>query len=416
MQQLFLNKLEERFIRYVQIDTQSDEQGAGVPSTQKQFDLLRPLADELRALGVADVILADRGFVMGTIPATVTAVNIPTIAFLAHVDTAPAFSGTAVQPIIHRRYDGRPITLPDDPTQVLNAANSPELAGKIGEDVVTASGLTLLGADDKAGVAIIMTLAEHLLAHPEIPHGRIRICFTPDEEIGRGVGYLNLDDLAADVAYTLDGGDAGEVTYETFSADKAIVKITGVSTHPGTAKGVLVNALTLASNLIQLLPQATDTPETTDGREGFIFLHKLQGTAAAAELQFILRDFEVEGLQAYGDQIRAAAQHIRATEPRAQIDVAITPQYRNMRYWLEQDKTPVNMAVRAVERAGIPLIIRPIRGGTDGSWLTAKGLPTPNLFTGMHNCHGPLEWVTLQDMARATEVCVHLAQIWAEAA
>ncbi|MBK8987277.1 MAG: peptidase T [Chloroflexi bacterium] len=414
MQQLFVPKLEERFIRYVQIDTQSDEQNAGVPSTAKQFDLLRPLADELRALGAADVCLTADGFVMATIPATIPANDVPTVAFLAHVDTAPAFSGTAVKPIIHRQYDGRPITLPDDPTQVLHAANSPELAGKIGEDVVTASGLTLLGADDKAGIAIIMTLAEHLLANPEIPHGRIRICFTPDEEIGRGVGHLNLDDLVADVAYTLDGGDVGEVTYETFSADKAVVKISGVSTHPGTAKNVLVNALTLASNLIQRLPQDSHTPETTSGREGFIFLHKLQGTAAAAELQFILRDFEVEGLQVYGDQIRAAAQHIQAAEPRAQIDVAITPQYRNMRYWLEQDKTPVDMAVRAVERAGIPLIIRPIRGGTDGSWLTAKGLPTPNLFTGMHNCHGPLEWVTLQDMARATEMCVHLAQIWAE--
>jgi len=414
MQQLFLNPLENRFVRYVQIDTQSDERSTAVPSTAKQLDLLRLLADEMRALGVEDVVLTDYACVMGTIPATVPADDIPTVAFLAHVDTAPAFSGTAVKPLIHRNYDGRPLTLPDDPTQVLNAANSPELADKVGEDVITASGTTLLGADDKAGVAIIMTMAEHLLAHPEIPHGRIRLCFTPDEEIGKGVARMNLADLGADVAYTLDGGDAGEVTYETFSADKAVVTITGVSTHPGTAKDVLVNALTLASNLIQRLPQDTDTPETTDGRQGFIFLYSLKGTAAAAELQFILRDFEVEGLQAYGDQIRAAAAHIQAAEPRAQIDVTITPQYRNMRYWLEKDKTPVEMAEKALERAGIPLISRPVRGGTDGSWLTAKGLPTPNLFTGMHNCHGPLEWVSLQDMARATEMCVHLAQVWAE--
>ncbi len=414
MQQFFLNQLEQRFVRYVQIDTQSDEKGTAVPSTAKQLDLLRLLADEMRALGVEDVLLTNYACVMGTIPATIPADTIPTVAFLAHVDTAPAFNGTAVKPLIHRNYDGRPLTLPDDPTQVLNAANSPELAGKIGEDVITASGQTLLGADDKAGVAIIMTMAEHLLAHPEIPHGRIRLCFTPDEEIGRGVGRMNLDDLAADVAYTLDGGDAGEVTYETFSADKAVVTITGVSTHPGTAKGVLVNALTLASNLIQLLPQDSHTPETTHGRQGFIFLYSLQGTAAAAELQFILRDFEIEGLEAYGKQIRAAAAHIQAAEPRARIEVTITPQYRNMRYWLEKDKTPVEMAEKALARVGIPVISQPIRGGTDGSWLTAKGLPTPNLFTGMHNCHGPLEWVTLQDMARATEMCVHLAQVWAE--
>ena len=415
MQQLFLNKLENRFVRYVQIDTQSDERSTEVPSTSKQLDLLRLLADEMRDLGVQDVVLTDYACVIGDIPATAPAAGIPTVAFLAHVDTSPAFSGTAVKPLIHRRYDGRPLTLPDDPTQVLNGNNSPELAGKVGEDVITASGTTLLGADDKAGIAIIMTMAEHLLSHPEIPHGRIRLCFTPDEEIGKGVGRMNLEDLAADVAYTLDGGDTGELTYETFSADKAVVHITGVSTHPGTAKGVLVNALTLASNLIQLLPQDTDTPETTDGREGFIHLYSLKGSAAAAELQFILRDFEVEGLQAYGDMLRAAAQHIQTAEPRARVEVTITPQYRNMRYWLEKDKTPVEMAEKALERAGIPLISEPIRGGTDGSWLTAAGLPTPNLFTGMHNCHGPLEWVSLQDMARATEVCVHLAQVWAEA-
>jgi tripeptide aminopeptidase len=297
---------------------------------------------------------------------------------------------------------------------VINRQNSPDLPQKIGEDIITASGTTLLGADDKAGVAIIMTLADYLLQNTAVPHGRIRLCFTPDEEIGRGVKRLNLADLGADVAYTLDGGPKGEVTYETFSADKATVNITGVSTHTGTAKGHLVNALTLAANLINLLPQKTDTPENSEGREGFIHLYKMQGTAAAAELHFILRDFELEGLQAYGDMIRAACGQIQTQEPRAQIDCEITPQYRNMRYWLEKDMKPVELALKALSQAVIEPIVQPVRGGTDGSILTEMGLPTPNLFTGAHNCHGPLEWVSLQDMAAATEVCINLARLWAE--
>lgn len=414
MQQPFLAELEERFLRYVKIDTQSDEQSKSVPSTMQQFDLLRLLVDELVDLGLADVVLTDYGCVMATLPATVVAEGVPTVAFLAHVDTSPAFCGTAVTPIIHRNYNGQPITLPDFPHPTLNNDNSPTLAGKIGEDIVTASGATLLGADDKAGVAIIMTMAAHLLRHPEIPHGKIRLCFTPDEEIGRGVLQLELADLGADVAYTLDGGPTGEITAETFSGDKAVVTITGVSTHPGTAKGVLVNALTLANNLLSRLPQDSHTPETTNGRQGFIFLYEMRGTAAAAQLNFILRDFELAGLQTYGDWLHAACHAVQATEPRAKIECTITPQYRNMRYWLEKDTRPVMMAMQALERAGISPISQPIRGGTDGSWLTEKGLPTPNLFTGMHNCHGPLEWVSLHDMARATAVCVHLAQVVVE--
>lgn len=414
MQDLFLPELEERFIRYVQIDTQSDEKTGLLPSTAKQYDLLRLLVEEMREIGLADVTLTDYACALATIPATIPSENVPTVALLAHVDTAPAFSGTAVKPIIHRNYNGQPIQLPDDPLQVLDSHTAPQLAGKIGEDIVTTSGTTLLGADDKAGVAIIMTLANYLLAHPEIPHGPIRLCFTPDEEIGLGIRHLEPADLAADVAYTLDGGPIGEVTYETFSADKARVKISGISTHPGTAKGIMVNALTLAANLINLLPQAHDTPETTDGRQGFIHLYQMEGTAAAAELYFILRHFELDGLEAYGEMVRAACRQIEATEPRAQIECTISPQYRNMRYWLAEDMKPVEMALRALERAGITAVVQPIRGGTDGSQLTAKGVPTPNLFTGMHNCHGPLEWVSLQDMARATEVCLYLVQLWAE--
>jgi tripeptide aminopeptidase len=413
MQEQFLSELEERFIRYVQIDTQSDEHTGLVPSTAKQFDLLRLLVEEMQEMGLADVWLTDYACALATIPATIPNGDAPTVALLAHVDTAPAFSGTAVIPIIHRHYDGQPIRLPDNPNQLLDATTAPELAGKIGEDIITASGTTLLGADDKAGVAIIMTLASYLLAHPEIPHGPIRLCFTPDEEIGLGIRHLEPADLAADVAYTLDGGPTGEVTYETFSADKAVVTINGVSTHTGTAYGIMVNALTLAANLINLLPQESDTPETTNGRQGFIHLYQMNGTAAAAELYFILRHFELDGLEAYGEMVRQACRQIEAAEPRAQIECLITPQYRNMRYWLENDMKPVEMALKALERAGITAVTQPIRGGTDGSQLTAKGVPTPNLFTGMHNCHGPLEWISLQDMARATEVCLHLVQLWA---
>ncbi|MBE2220092.1 MAG: peptidase T [Anaerolineae bacterium] len=409
-----LQDLEARFLRYVQIDTQSDETSNTAPSTLIQLDLLRQLITELEELGTTEIQLTDYGCVFATVPATIDDANLPTVAFLAHVDTAPAFNGFGVKPIVHRGYNGQEITLPDDDTQIINHKNSPYLAEKIGEDIVTASGTTLLGADDKAGIAIIMTMADYLLQNPQIPHGKIRLCFTPDEEIGRGVVNLKLEDLGADVAYTLDGGPKGEVTYETFSADKAVVKITGISTHTGTAKDHLVNALNLACNLVNLLPQETDTPETTSGRQGFIHLYKISGTAAYAELHFILRDYELDGLQAYGDKVREASLSIQNWEPRAHITCTITPQYRNMRYWLEKDMKPVELALKALDQAVIKPIVQPIRGGTDGSGLTEKGLPTPNLFVGAHNCHGPLEWVSLQDMAAATEVCVNLVQLWAE--
>lgn len=407
--------LEERFLRYVQVDTQSDEAAEGVPSTACQWDLLRMLAQELEELGAQDVQLTEHGFVLATIPATAPDAQAPTVAFLAHVDTAPAFNASGVKPIVHRGYDGSPITLPDDPAQVLSPEQFPTLGKKIGHDIVTASGTTLLGADDKAGVAIIMTMAAHLLQHPEIPHGPIRICFTPDEEIGRGIRYLKLEELAADVAYTLDGGDVGEITYETFSADKATVHIAGVSTHPGTAKGVLVNALTLAAKLIEFLPQHTRTPETTDGRQGFIHLYQMKGTAAEAELHFILRDFELDGLEAHGALLRNLCQALQQAEPRARVTCTITPQYRNMRYWLEKDMRPVELAMEAIRAVGLEPVTTPIRGGTDGSQLTERGLPTPNLFTGMQNVHGPLEWISLQDMALATQVCVELAVRWGRA-
>jgi tripeptide aminopeptidase len=408
----FDRELEERLVRYVCIDTQSDEASATSPSTSKQYDLLRPLADELRSIGAQDVTLTDYGAVLATIPATAATRAAPTIAFLAHVDTAPAFNGTGVMPIVHHSYAGGDIVLPDDPAVVLSPTQFPYLAKKVGEDIVTAGGTTLLGADDKAGVAIIMTMVRHLLRNPNLAHGPIRVCFTPDEEIGRGV-HANLpDDVQAEVAYTLDGAELGEIVYETFSADKAIVRIQGVSTHPGQAKDKLVNALHLAAKIVDTLPQATLTPETTDGRQGFIHVYQMSGTAAEAELRFVLRDFEMDGLRAHGDLVQQVCATVQATEPRARITCTVTPQYRNMRYWLEQDMRPVDLAREACRRVGIEPYSTPTRGGTDGSRLTELGIPTPNLFTGMQNIHGPLEWVSVQDMARATEMCITLAQLW----
>jgi tripeptide aminopeptidase len=398
----------------VQIDTTSDERSPTSPSTEKQYDLLNLLVDELTEIGARDVRLTEYGAVLATIPATVTHPT-PTIALLAHVDTSPAFNGTGVKPLVHRNYQGDAIVLPDDPEQKVTPENSPYLKERIGDDIVTASGTTLLGADDKAGVAIVMTTAHHLLRHPEIPHGPIRIGFTPDEEIGRGVHADLLADLGATFGYTLDGAHRGELVYETFSADRAVVHVHGVSIHPGWAKDKLVNALHLAAKIVDTMPQATLTPETTDGRQGFIHLYAMSGSAAAAELHFILRGFEMDELEHKGALLQQVCAAIGATEPRAVITCEIISQYRNMRYWLEEDMRPVDMAVKAYAQAGIEHYFLPIRGGTDGSRLTEMGVPTPNLFTGMQNIHGPLEWVSVQDMARATEMCIKLAECWAVA-
>jgi tripeptide aminopeptidase len=407
------DELTERLMRYVRIDTQSDEASAETPTTARQLDLQQLLVDELSSIGAQEVTLSEYGAVLATIPASVPS-DAPTIAFLAHVDTAPAFSGTGVQPILHRKYDGGDIHLPDDPAAVLSPRQFPYLAGKVGDDIITGSGTTLLGADDKAGVAIVMTMAHYLLQHPELAHGTIRIAFTPDEEVGRGV-HANLpDDLKADVAYTLDGAELGEIVYETFSADRASVHIRGVAAHPGQAKDTLVNALHLAAKIVATLPQVTRTPETTEGRQGFIHLYQMSGTAHEAELNFIIRDFALEGLQSHGELIAQVCATVAATEPRAQITCTQTRQYRNMRDWLEKDMHPVDLALEACRLLGIEPFSIPIRGGTDGSSLTERGVPTPNLFTGMQNIHGPLEWISVQDMALATDVTVMLAQLWHE--
>jgi tripeptide aminopeptidase len=405
-------QLEERFVRYAAMDSQCADGVFETPSTKTQLVLQELLVEELASLGAEDIRLTEHGIVIATVPATVE--NAPKVAFLAHVDTALDYAADNVKPIVHRNYDGKPIVLPGDPAQVLDETTAPELKDRIGDTIVTSDGTTLLGADDKAGVAAIMTMVEQLIADPTIPHGTIRVCFTPDEEIGTGIGKLRLEELNADVAYTLDGEGAGEVTYESFSADKAIVRITGVSIHPGKAKGRLVNALTLAAKLLVLLPQQDRTPETTDGKEGFIHLTRMEGSSFHAELQFILRDFEREGLSAHGEEVRAAVDAIRLLEPRATLDLEITKQYRNMRYWLEDDMRPAELALEAVRLAGVDPTIVPIRGGTDGAQLTERGLPTPNLFAGIHNAHGPLEWTSIQEMKMALDVCLNLARLWSK--
>ncbi len=407
----FDRELEERLVRYAAIDSQSDEASQTSPSTERQLVLLRLLADELAAIGAADVRLTGYGAVLATLPATV-ATAAPTIGLLAHVDTAPQFAASGVKPRVHRRYVGGAIDFPDAPGLVLSPETSPYLGERLGDDIVTASGTTLLGADDKAGVAIIMAVARHLLANPSIPRGTVRIAFTPDEEIGRGVHADLPRDLGASVAYTLDGAERGEIVYESFSADKAVVTVTGVAIHPGQAKDTLVNALHLAARIVETLPQTTRTPETTEGREGFIHLYEMTGSAARAELRLILRDFELDGLAAHGALVRQVAEAVAATEPRARVAVEITPQYRNMRYWLEKDMRPVDLARQAARDVGLEPHGEPIRGGTDGSRLTELGVPCPNLFTGMQMIHGPLEWISVQDMAASARLVLRLVELW----
>jgi tripeptide aminopeptidase len=408
--------LQERMVRYARIDSQADERSSSAPSTDAQWAVLRELESELKQIGAQDVRVLDEGFVLATVPSTLPAgATAPVVAFLAHVDTAPQFNATGVKPIVHPAWEGNAIHLPDDPSQVLDPSRDDYLRSKVGDDLITASGTTLLGADDKAGVAIVVTLAEHLLASPEIPHGAIRLCFTTDEEIGTGIRRLKLDELGADVAYTLDGSMLGQLTYESFSADKAEVEITGVSIHPGTATGVMVDALHLGAKILSLLPQHTRTPDTTSGRGGFIHATTMYGDASHVKLGFILRDFELDGLESHGELLRLACQAVQASEPRARVECTITKQYRNMRYWLENDMRPVEFAVKAMQRAGVEPLFEAIRGGTDGSQLTEAGLPTPNIFCGSMNVHGPLEWVSVQDMAAAVNVCTELARLWAEA-
>jgi tripeptide aminopeptidase len=407
------DKLLSRFLRYVRIDTQSDETSNTFPSTPGQLVLLEMLKQELIELGAADVQMTKHGYVMASIPANTRKARVPTVAFLAHVDTAPDCSGKNVKPIVHRKYDGRLIKFPNKPGLTLDPATSPELRTALGKDIVTASGTTLLGSDDKSGVAVIMTLVERLLREKKRKHGLVRVCFTPDEEIGRGVDKLDLRMLGADTAYTLDGGAPGEICWETFSADAAEVVIDGITTHTmeARAKG-MVNAAYLAGKLLAALPRERYAPETTEERDGFIHPTSVEGRTERAIVKFILRDFELKGLAEKGKILRRLCQGLQATEPRARVRCKVRKQYRNMAYWLRKDMRPVELAREAFAAAGLKPYDHVVRGGTDGSRLTELGLPTPNLFCGEHNAHGPLEWVAVQDMESAVTACAHLPELW----
>lgn len=400
-----LAELQSRLIRYCAIDSQSDEDSPTSPSTAIQLDMAHLLVQELQDIGATDVRLTEYGAVLATIPGTAPG---PVVGFLAHMDTTPQFNATGVKPRVIPGYNGGEITFPDNPALVLSPETSPHLAAKLGHDIVTASGTTLLGADDKAGIAVIMTAARQLLSS-DAPRPMIRIAFTPDEEIGRGVDPRLPADLGADFAYTFDGGEVGEIEYESFSADGAVVTVKGVSIHPGMAKGKMVNAIHLATKIIAALPQATMQPEVTEGREGFVHATEMIGGSSEMTLKFILRDFELDGLAAKGALLQSVCAAVQAGEPRAEITCTIRPQYRNMRYWLEKDMTPVDLARDAARDLGLAPVSVPIRGGTDGSRLTEMGVPCPNLFTGMQNIHGPLEWISVQDMERATALMLGIA-------
>ncbi|MEZ5291187.1 MAG: peptidase T [Vicinamibacterales bacterium] len=406
----------DRFLRYVAYDTQSREDSSDYPSTPGQLVLLRDLVDELQALGLADAAMDEHGYVMATVPATTTKAHVPVIGVIAHVDTSPEMSGANVIPIVHHAYDGRDLVLPDDSTAVLRVADSPYLGECLGHDIVTASGTTLLGADNKSGVAAIMTAAEYLMAHPEVPHGAIRIGFTPDEEVGRGTQFFDVARFGAVCAYTLDGGPRGELEFESFSADACTVTFRGFNTHPGYAKGRMVNAVKLAARFIDRLPQDRLSPETTDGRDGFVHPYALQAGVDATSVRFIVRDFDTAGLGAKEAWLRELAEDVVRDAPGASVEVRVEEQYRNMREVLDRHPEVVGRARTAIGRAGLTVRERAIRGGTDGSRLSFMGLPTPNVFAGEQNFHSRLEWVSVQDMEKAVDVIVELAKVWEDEA
>ncbi|HZP49109.1 MAG TPA: peptidase T [Vicinamibacterales bacterium] len=403
----------DRFLRYVRYDTQSDESSATYPSTEKQLVLLRDLAQELRDLGAADAAVDEFGYVTATIPAT-TARAVPTIGFIAHVDTSPEMPGANVTPIVHRAYDGRDLLLPDDPAAVLRLRDNPLLEEQMGHDIVTASGTTLLGADNKAGVAEIMTAAAHLMAHRDIPHGPVRIAFTPDEEIGRGTLHFDVQRFGAACAYTMDGGRRGELEVESFSADAMTVTFHGFNTHPGYAKGRMINAIKAAAAFIDRLPRDTMSPETTADDEGFVHPYVVNASVERTAVRLILRDFATPALRDKESLVTGLAREAAAGYPGTRVEIAVEEQYRNMKEVLDRHPRVVERARAAIRAAGLEPRTHPIRGGTDGSRLSFMGLPTPNLFAGEHNFHSRLEWVSAQDMEKAVEVIVHLARIWAE--
>ena len=400
----------ERFLRYVRVDTQSDFESTTYPSTAKQRDLGEVLARELRELGLEDVELTEHGYVFGTVAGS----RGPTVGLIAHVDTSPDESGADVKPQVVRNYDGREITLPGNPRQVLRPNESTLLAQRVGHDIVTTDGTTLLGADDKAGVAEIMSAVAYLVKHPEVEHAPIRVGFTVDEEVGRGVEHFDIDAFGADFAYTLDGAEVGRIDDETFSASEVRIRIEGHSVHPGVSKGKLVNSIKLAAELIARLPKDRLSPETTDERDGFVHPSSISGGAAETLVKFICRDFDAERLRAHEQLLRDLADQIAAEEPRAKVSVEVEQSYRNMKEFLVTQPRILDAADEATRRVGLEPTRSAIRGGTDGAVLSARGLLTPNIFTGGQEYHSVLEWISLQDMAASTATVIELVKLWAE--
>lgn len=400
----------ERFLRYVQVDTQSDDDSETYPSTAKQLDLGKMLAEELRQIGLEDVELTEYGYVFATLSGSAG----PTVGLIAHMDTSSDESGANVKPQVIRNYDGGDIVLPGDSRKVLRASENPILAEQAGHDIVTTDGTTLLGADDKAGVAEIMGAVAYLAAHPEIEHAPIRVGFTVDEEVGRGVTHFDIEQFGADFAYTLDGSEIGRIDDETFSASEVRIRIEGHSVHPGTSKGKMVNAIKLASRIVERLPQNERSPETTEGREGFVHPTRISGTTAEAEVRFIARDFDAQKLEEHEQLLRSLADDIAAEEPRAHVTVTVEESYRNMKEFLDADPAVTEAAFEAARRTGMDPWREPIRGGTDGSMLSARGLLTPNIFTGGHQFHSVLEWASVQEMAASAATIVELVKLWAE--
>lgn len=405
-----------RFLRYVQIDTQSDPHSETFPSTAKQRDLSNLLVVELQEMGIADAHLDEHGYVYATIPGNSNKPAIPVICFCSHVDTSPDVTGANVKPLVHRNWDGTDIILPDDLTQVLRKDELHDLDNQIGNDIVTASGTTLLGADNKAGVAEIMTAAWYLTQHPEIKHGDIKILFTPDEEVGRGTEHVDLAKLGADYGYTVDGEAIGTLEDETFSADGAKITITGVSTHPGYAFGKLENALKIAGDILTALPKDRLSPETTQDKEGFIHPVHFEGIQEQAVIEFIIRDFTDEGLKEKEDMLQGIVDDVLKRYPGSSAQLVVKEQYRNMKKILDQHPQVIENAIKAMKMSGLETTARSIRGGTDGSRLSFMGLPCPNIFAGEHAFHSRLEWVSVQDMEKAVEVIVNLCRVWEEEA
>jgi tripeptide aminopeptidase len=408
-----MNTLLNRFCRYVRVDTTADEKATTYPSSPGQLELGRMLTEELRAIGLSDAEQDAHGIVMATVPATVRH-PAPVIAFIAHVDTSPETTGRGVKPIVHAPYDGKDIVLPGDPSKVIRVADNPELAMLASQTIVTTDGTTLLGADDKAGIAVIMETVSRLIARKDVPHGSIRVCFTCDEEVGHGVDHLDLKKLGAIAAYTLDGGGVGEIDNETFSADLATVTVRGINIHPSIGKGRMVNAVRLAGLLLDRLPRLVQSPETTEQREGFLHPYRIEGGVAETTIKVLLRDFDTPRLAERAELLRAVARTVEAEYPSAKIDVKVTPQYRNMADGLKKEPRAVTLAEEAMRRAGLSPKLTIVRGGTDGSRLTELGLPTPNLSCGEHNLHSPLEWTCLEEMETAVKVLTELARVWGE--